>query len=123
MIDASATSENVDVADIPFHLAVLIPVTGSWGVGSSITGAVALAVEQVNADSTLLPGCVLEYSWADSGCTQKQALAAMSKLAGRETKISAVIGPVLRCMHASMHAEMLTDAHQTKYRAVPQHAR
>ena len=83
----------LDVADIPFHLAVLMPMTGASKVGPRIAGAVALAVEQVNADSSLLPRRVLEYSWADSGCSQKQALAAMSRLLRGEAKISAVIGP------------------------------
>ena len=75
------------------HLAALIPVTGSWSAGLSTAGAIALAVKQVNADKLLLPGRVLEYNWADSGCSPKQALVAMGELLGEEVHISAVIGP------------------------------
>ena len=83
----------MDVADLPFHLAVLMPMSGDWIVGPRIAGAAALAVEEVNADSALLPGRVLEYSWDDSGCSLKQGIAALSELLRGETKVSAVIGP------------------------------
>ena len=66
---------------------------GSWDGGLRIAGAAALAVERVNADKNLLPGRVLEYSWADSGCSAKQGLKAMGELLGGESRISAVIGP------------------------------
>ena len=35
---------------------------------------------------------MLEYSWADSGCSAKQGLAALGKLLG-DSRIDAVIGP------------------------------
>ena len=70
-----------------------MPVTGSWNIGPQVAGAAALAVEEVNADTSLLPGSVLEYSWADSGCSPKQGLAAMGELLGEGVRISAVIGP------------------------------
>ena len=63
-------------------------------------GAAALAVEKANADPTLLPGRVLEYSFADSGCSSQQALKAMGELLNEEKSscsselsIAAVIGP------------------------------
>ena len=76
----------------PIHLALLLPVSGSWVVGTRIAGAAALAVETVNADLALLPGHVLEYSWADSGCSAQQGLTAFGELLGRQD-IDAVIGP------------------------------
>ena len=36
---------------------------------------------------------MLEYSWADSGCSNKQGLAALGKLMNGNKKIDAVIGP------------------------------
>ena len=81
------------LADEPIHFALLAPMTGSWDVGLRIIGAADLAVKTVNADKSLLPGRVLEYRWADSGCSAEQGLKAMGKLLGGESEISAVIGP------------------------------
>ena len=81
------------VADKPIHFALLLPLTGSWTGGRQIAGAAALAAERVNADESLLPGRTLEYSWADSGCSAKQGLAAMGELLGGKSRIDAVIGP------------------------------
>ena len=36
---------------------------------------------------------VLQYSWADSGCSAQQGLAAMGELLGGVSKVDAVIGP------------------------------
>ena len=81
------------VTDEPIHLALLLPVSGSWDVGTRVAGAAALAVERVNADLTLLPGRKLEYSWADSGCSAQQGLTAIGELLARQGRIDAVIGP------------------------------
>ena len=77
------------MADKPIHCALLVP--GPFV--SRIAGAAALAVERVNADKSLLPGRRLEYSWADSGCSAQQGLAAMGKLLGGVSRVDAVIGP------------------------------
>ena len=73
------------------HFALLLPMTGSFDMGRRIAGAAALAVDSVNADKALLLGRNLEFSWADSGCSAKQALAAMGGLL--QTNTDAVIGP------------------------------
>ena len=78
-------------AEEPVHFALLLPLTGLWR--PNVAGAAALAVQRVNADKALLPGRVLQYSWADSGCSAQQALAAMGELLGGETRIDAVVGP------------------------------
>ena len=72
--------------------------SGAWARGPNIAGAAALAVEQVNADSTLLPGRMLIFSWEDSGCSAQQALAAMGKLNEMSSRPgaasnNAIIGP------------------------------
>ena len=64
-----------------------------WDGGLRIAGAAALAVEKVNADSALLPGRVLRYTWADSGCSAQQGLRAMGQLLQGASRIDAVIGP------------------------------
>ena len=82
------------MADEPIHFALLLPLTGSWDAGLRIAGAAALAVAKVNADNALLRGRRLEYSWADSGCSAQEGLAAMGVLlAPSERRIDAVIGP------------------------------
>ena len=81
------------MADEPIHFALLLPLTGSWDAGLRIAGAAALAVAKVNADNALLRGRRLEYSWADSGCSAQEGLAAMGVLLTRERRIDAVIGP------------------------------
>ena len=78
------------------RLAVLIDFTGSWHAGSKIAGAAALAVERVNADETLLAGRVLEFDWADAGCSAKKGLVAIGELMGGASNIAAVIGPGCR---------------------------
>ena len=75
---------------VPIHLALLIPSSGSWVLRGA--GAAVLAVEEVNANKTLLPGHVLGYSWADSGCSAQQGLKAMGELLGGASRIDAVIG-------------------------------
>ena len=86
-----------------------MPVTGSWSIGPRIAGAAALAVEEVNADTSLFPGRVLEYSWADSGCSPKQGLVAMGKLLGLR-EISAVIGPA--CSSACEVTSFLSSGYE-----------
>ena len=77
----------------PIQLAVLLPMTGTWSPGSQIAGAAALAVEQVNQNDLLLPGRVLGYVWADSGCSPQQGLKAIGELLGGTSIVNAVIGP------------------------------
>ena len=80
-------------ADEPIHFALLMPFSGSWDTGERFAGAAALAVEKVNADKALLRGRQLKYSWADSGCSPQQGLAAMGELLRRAGRVDAVIGP------------------------------
>ena len=98
------------LADEPIHFALLFPTTGAWQLttytnhsagtlvagGFLVAGAAALAVEQVNVNKSLLPGRVLRFSWADSGCSAKQGLAAMGQLLQGKSRIDAVIGPGCR---------------------------
>ena len=77
------------------HLALLLPMSVSrdWPGGRQIAGAATLAVDRVNADKNLLPGHLLQYSSADSGCSVTQGLEAMGKLLAGKDRIDAVIGP------------------------------
>ena len=49
-------------------------------------------IDKIIETSTRKAG-VLQYSWADSGCSEKQGLAAMGELLSMERRIDAVIGP------------------------------
>ena len=83
-----------NLAEKRVHFALLLPMSsGLWDWGLRIAGAAALAVEKVNTNRALLPGHVLEYSWANSGCSAQQGLAAMGELLQGERRIDAVIGP------------------------------
>ena len=73
------------LADEPIHFMLLVP-----SLVYRITGAAALAVERVNANKALRR---LEYSWADSGCSAEQGLAAMGELLRGASRVDAVIGP------------------------------
>ena len=66
--------------------------SGIWAPGTEIAGAAALAVHEVN-QAKMFPRRGLEYSWADSGCSAQQGLAAMGKLLGEASNVDAVIGP------------------------------
>ena len=79
----------------PIQLALLLPSTGvwSWSTGSHIAGAAALAVEEVNDDASLLPGHLLKYKVANSGCNAQQGLKALGVLLGGNSMVNAIIGP------------------------------
>ena len=95
---ASGYSPPVDLRDFdPVHFALLLELSGSWLKTQTVAGAAALAVEEVNADNSLLAGRVLEYSWADSGCSAEKALKAMGAILKTESRIKAVVGPGCRC--------------------------
>ena len=80
-------------AEEPIHIALLMPMSGSWDGGKRVAGVAALAVERVNADKSLLPSRRLEYSWADSGCSPQQGLTAIGELLGGVSRVDVVIGP------------------------------
>ena len=61
-------------------------------MGRYIAGAAALAVKRVNADTKLLHGRTLRYSWADSWLQRLQGLVAMGELLG-DDRIDSLIGP------------------------------
>ena len=77
------------------QLTIYCLMTGKWSGGPLIAGAASLAVDQVDADSTLLAGSVLEYSWEDSGCSPRVAPRALGDLMSRrgESSIDALVGP------------------------------
>ena len=80
------------------RVALLLPMTGAFPSGLRTAGAAALAVNQVNADKSLLLRRRLRYDWADSGCSAQQGLMAMGELL-RGASVDAVIG-----RHAALRA-------------------
>jgi ABC-type branched-subunit amino acid transport system substrate-binding protein len=77
------------------HLAVLAPSWASWPAGRGSIGAVALAVEAINADANgnSAGGKKVVYAWEEVDCNPSQALATLSRMLEQEP-IDAVIGPV-----------------------------
>ena len=66
----------------------LYGVQPGWG---NSAGALAAAVQHVNADPSVLSGWLLEYRWSNSGCSASEGLKALGSLI--KTDIAAVIGP------------------------------
>jgi hypothetical protein len=80
------------------HLAVLVPTADSWPEGRASIGAIALAVDDANAQA-IQPGSVravrggkITYSWREVDCETSAALAAQSQML-EEGLADAVIGP------------------------------
>ncbi len=74
------------------RLGVLLPMSGSWRSGRTITGAASLAVERINRDASLLCGKTVEISMLDGGCNATQGLKAAMELL-EDARISAIVGP------------------------------
>ena len=49
------------------RLGLLLPMSG-WAAGLLTVGAATLAIADINANPTLLPGVRLEFKWRDDGC-------------------------------------------------------
>ena len=78
-----------------FHLALLVPTADSWPEGRASIGAIALAIDAVNAHGLLGPmirRSKITYSWKEVDCDRSKALAALSQIL-EEGPVDAVIGP------------------------------
>ena len=67
-------------------------------VNRSYLDAAVSFMPQIDIDSIiksnqLVSGRMLQYRWADSGCSAQQGLKAMGELLGAASKVAAVIGP------------------------------
>ena len=63
---------------------------GQWDGGRTNSGALVLAMQQVN-NSTLLGEYKMDFLWRDSGCDAGKGLGAMSELL--DEGVDAFIGP------------------------------
>ena len=81
-----------------FHLAVLLPTANSWPEGRALIGAIALAVDDANAQAgqpdpvRAVRGGNVTYSWREADCEPSAALAALTHIID-EGPVDAVIGP------------------------------
>jgi ABC-type branched-subunit amino acid transport system substrate-binding protein len=94
---------------------VLVPTADSWPEGRASIGAIALAIDAVNAHGLLDPmirGSKITYSWKEVDCDRSKALAALSQIL-EQGPVDAVIGP--DCSTACESTAILTSA-----RNVPQ---
>ena len=96
------------------HLAVLVPTAESWPEGRASIGAIALAVDALNARGDLVGGrrIVYSYNMGEVGCDRFQAGAALTKMLD-EGPVDAVIGP-----DCSLACE--STAYITAVRGIPQ---
>jgi branched-chain amino acid transport system substrate-binding protein len=83
----------IPMPKVPLRIGVLLPMTGSWPIGRVSAGAIKLAVDDVNADPTLLPGMTLVYAFRDSKCTAAGSLDALAQLFSDNSDIRGIIGP------------------------------
>jgi hypothetical protein len=81
-----------------FHLAVLLPTANSWPEGRALIGAIALAVDDANAQAgqpdpvRAVRGGNVTSSWREADCEPSAALAALTHILD-EGPVDAVIGP------------------------------
>ena len=99
------------VAGTDLHLAVLVPTAKSWPEGRASIGAIALAVDAINARG-LVGGRRIVYASIEVECDRFQAGAALTKML-EEGLVDAVIGP-----DCSLACE--STAYITALRSVPQ---
>jgi ABC-type branched-subunit amino acid transport system substrate-binding protein len=100
------------MADANLHLGVLVPTAKSWPEGRASIGAIALAIDAINAQGGLGGGKQLVYSWAEVDCDRFQAGAALTRMLD-EGPVDAVIGP-----DCSLACE--STAYITAVRDIPQ---
>ena len=94
------------------HLAVLVPTADSWPEGRASIGAIALAIDAVNAHGLLGPmirRSKITYSWKEVDCDRSKSLAALSQIL-EQGPVDAVIGP--HCSVACESTAILTSARE-----------
>ncbi|XP_014672101.1 PREDICTED: gamma-aminobutyric acid type B receptor subunit 1-like [Priapulus caudatus] len=74
-------------------LAVLLPVSGARPIGRTVGSAVAIAVDDINADASLLPRTRLRFVWSDTKCDETQGLARVVEFLTGDVRVDAFIGP------------------------------
>ena len=80
-------------------LGVFIPASGGRNLFNTIAVAVPLAIEAINANTSLTGGLALGYVFGDDpGCSSQAALSSMVQLFASTDHLNAVIGPVRNCV-------------------------
>ena len=83
----------------------LVPMSGSWDIGTAMAAAVPVALEDI-VQRGLFSGFTIETVWKDSGCSPGTGLAALSDLLNEG--IDFLIGPA--CSVACQPTQMLAAA-------------
>lgn len=86
---------------------LLAPFTGSWDRAPRFASAVAIAVDFVNKNTTLLPAYNLAYKFHDTVCSESGGVAAAVNL--MRENVSAFIGPA--CSKSCEHAGFVAAAY------------
>ena len=89
-------------ADTPVWLGALLPHNYSG------SGALPLAVEQINRDATLLPGLTLKYQWEEGSCSPFEGFGKLQTAGLRlhDQDMHALIGPM--CSKGCIPTGLLT---------------
>lgn len=88
-----------------YHVHFFVPL--KYNLGNSYAHALTIAIDDVNSDSTILPGHNLTYSWSDSSDVDVM-LQTMNRFASnRQKSIDVFIGPASNCQAPVKIAERL----------------
>ena len=93
MCQANVISMSKESKEI--KLGVSIPWSGqNWPAGPRFASGILIAIDEINSDSTLLPGHNLTFEWKDGKCEESASLtAAVDLFAKTDPQIHALIGP------------------------------
>ena len=83
----------------------LVPMTGSWDIGTAMASAVPVALEEIEQRG-LFAGFSVQMIWKDSGCSAGTGLAALSDLLNEGVDV--LVGPA--CSVACQPTQMLAAA-------------
>ena len=70
----------------------LFPMSGGWSGGVQVQPATALAIEQLNADPTVLPNHTVSMRWNDTSCSESGAGVAIGRLIARMPEAVGIFG-------------------------------
>ena len=89
------------------RLGVLLPITGSWSVGSGIIPTIDIAIEHIESQPNLLKGYNIAYVTQNSNCSVLEAVGRTADLLQSQPQIDVFIGP--GCSRACLSAASLAN--------------
>lgn len=95
------------VSSKEIRLGILLPVTGSWNVGTGIIPAIDIAIERIKSHPNLLEGFNFSYVVENSKCSFAEAIGKASDLLRLDPPIHVIIGPgcSMACLYVATLAK------------------